>query len=184
MNARRPDAGRRFSLPRFALNHPHATIVLALIMVILGVYGYMVIPVRMVPKVPALDIGVVTQFPGMSAMDMQRYITAPLEKRIQIVGNVNYVLGTSQAGFSKIVVYFNYGANLKLEWLQMQALVTEISNELPKSGPNTTKPRLVHVNYQNGPAIQFAITRPGMNRTALKEMVDNIILTQFNQLPG
>ncbi|EQD33197.1 Acriflavin resistance protein, partial [mine drainage metagenome] len=113
MSARSPDAGRRFSLPRFALNHPHATIILALIMVLLGVSAYIEIPVRMVPKVPAVDIGVVTQFPGMSARDMQRYITAPIEKRIQIVGSVNYVLGTSQAGYSKVVVYFDTGTNLQ-----------------------------------------------------------------------
>ncbi len=78
--------GRRFSLPRFALNHPHATIILALVMVILGVYAYVAIPVRMIPKIPAPNIGVVTQFPGMSAEDMQPYITHPLEKRIQVGG--------------------------------------------------------------------------------------------------
>ncbi|TAL85149.1 MAG: efflux RND transporter permease subunit [Rhodanobacter sp.] len=176
--------GRRFSLPRFALSHPHATILMALAMVILGVYAYISIPVRMIPKIPAPNIGVVTQFPGMSAKDMQRYITNPLEKRIQIVGGVNYVLGTSQAGYSKIVVYFDNGTNLQQKHGEMQALLNEISNELPKAGPNTTKPRLVHVNNQNGPAIQFAITRPGMSRTALKSMMDNIILTQFQLQPG
>ncbi|MGC8519068.1 MAG: efflux RND transporter permease subunit [Steroidobacteraceae bacterium] len=184
MTEQRSPGARRFSLPRFALTHPHATIVLALIMVILGVYAYIAIPVRMIPKVPSPDVGVITQFPGMSAEDMQRYITAPLEKRIQIVGGVSYVLGTSQAGYSKIVVYFNYNVNLEKKWLQMQALLNEISNELPKAGPNTTKPRLVHVNNQNGPAIQFAITRPGMSLTALTSMVNNIILTQFQQEPG
>ena len=184
MTVQRTPGARRFSLPRFALTHPHATIVLALVMVILGVYAYIAIPVRMIPKVPSPDVGVITQFPGMSAEDMQRYITAPLEKRIQIVGGVNYVLGTSQAGYSKIVVYFNYDVNLEKKWLQMQALLNEISNELPKAGPNTTKPRLVHVNNQNGPAIQFAITRPGMSLTALTSMVNNIILTQFQQQPG
>jgi len=184
MNSRLPNGERRFSLPRFALSHPHVTIVLSLIMVIVGVYAYIALPARMIPKIPAPNIGVVTQFSGMSAGDMQRYITKPLEKRIQIVGGVNYILGTSQAGYSKIVVYFNYGVNLGKKWQQMQALLNEISNELPKAGPNTTKPRLVHVNRQNGPTIQFAITRPGMNRTALKSMVNNIILTQFQLQPG
>lgn len=182
-----PEGGNdrpRFSLPRFAINHPHATIILALVMALLGVYAFISIPVRMIPKIPSPNIGVVTQFPGMSAEDMQRYITNPLEKRIQIVGGVGYVLGTSQPGYSKIVVYFKEGVNLQKKWNQMQSLLNVISNDLPKAGPNTTKPRLVHVNYQNGPAIQFAITRPGMNRTALKSMVNNIILTQFQLQPG
>ena len=178
------NVGRRFSLPRFALSRPHATIVIALIMVILGIYAYITIPVRMIPKIPSPNIGVVTKFPGMSAQDMQRYITKPLEKRIQIVGGVNYILGTSQPGYSKIVVYFKYGVNRERKWEQMQALLNVISNELPKAGPNTTKPRLVHVNLQNGPIIDFAITRKGTSRTALKSLINNIVLTQFQLLPG
>ncbi len=175
---------RRFSLPRFALSHPHATIVVALIMVIAGVYAYISIPVRLIPKIPSPNIGVVTHFPGMSAQDMQRYITQPLEKRIQIVGGVNYILGTSQAGYSKIVVYFKQGVDRTSKWQQMQSLLNVISNELPKAGPNTTKPRLVHVNVQNGPILDFAITRKGTTRTALKSLLDNVVLTQFQLQPG
>ena len=77
-------------------------------MVGLGVYSFLTIPQRMVPKIPTPNIGVVTKFPGMSAEDMGRYITRPLEKRLQIAGGVQYVLGVSQAGYSKIVVYFRY----------------------------------------------------------------------------
>ena len=175
--------GRRWSLPRFALNHPHFTIVVSLLMVALGVWAYLAIPVRMVPRIPTPDIGVVTQFPGMSAEDMERYITRPLEKRIQIVGGVNYLLGTSQAGYSKIVVYFDYDVDFKKKWQEMQALLNTISNELPKAGANTTVPRLVHVNIQNVPTIQFAVERPGMSRTALKSLLNNVVLTQFQLIP-
>ncbi len=175
--------GRRWSLPRFALNHPHFTLVVSLLMMVLGVWAYLVIPARMIPRVPSPEIGVVTQFPGMSAEDMARYITRPLEKRIQIVGGVNYVLGTSQAGYSKIVVYFDYDVDFKKKWQEMQALLNTISNELPKAGANTTVPLLVHVNVQNPATIQFAVERPGMSRTALKSLLNNIVLTQFQMIP-
>jgi HAE1 family hydrophobic/amphiphilic exporter-1 len=174
----------RASLPRFAIEHPHFTIVAALLMVVLGIYSYFAIPVRMVPKVPSSDVGIVTEFPGMSAEDMERYITRPLEKRIQIVGGMDYELGVSQPGYSKIVVFFNQGVNLQEKSQQMQALLNVISNELPRAGANVTVPRLVHVNTQNGPAIQFAITRTGVSRTNLKQLLDNVVLTQFQKIPG
>ncbi|TAM59425.1 efflux RND transporter permease subunit [bacterium] len=180
--SRRP--ALHFSLPRFAIEHPHFTIVVALLMVALGLYSYATIPSRMVPKVPSPDIGIVTQFPGMSAEDMERYITRPLEKRIQIAGGMDYELGVSQPGYSKIVVYFHQGVDLQQKWGQMQALLNTVSNELPQAGPNLTLPRLVHVNTQNSPAIQFAITRPGESRTGLKQLVDNVVLTQFQKIPG
>ena len=61
---------RKFSLPRLALRFPHLTLVLSLVMVVLGVYSFLTIPQRMVPKIPTPNIGVVTKFPGISAEDM------------------------------------------------------------------------------------------------------------------
>ncbi len=177
-------ARRHWSLPRFAVEHPHFTWILALVLAGTGFAAYLSTPQRMVPKVPHPNIGVVTRFPGMSAVDMQRYITAPLEKQIQIVGGIRYVLGTSQDGYSKIVVYFNYGVDLHKKWNRMQALVNVLSNQLPRAGPNTTKPRLVRVNRQNGPVVQYAVTRKGMNPTALKELLGNPIVQQFQLMPG
>jgi len=170
---------QRWSLPRFALNHPHVTIVMSLLMVGLGVYSFLTIPQRMAPKIPTPNIGVVTKFPGMSAEDMERYITRPLEKKIQIVGGINFILGVSQAGYSKIVVYFDYDVDLPQKRAEMKSLLDTIANELPRAGANTTAPRLIHVDRQNVPLIQFAVRRDGVDRTALKEMLNNVILTQF-----
>ena len=175
---------RRWSLPRFALNNPHVTIVMSLLMIGLGVYSFLTIPQRMVPKIPTPNIGVVTKFPGMSAEDMERYITRPLEKRIQIVGGINFILGVSQAGYSKIVVYFDYDVDLPQKRAEMKSLLDTIVNELPRAGANTTAPRLIHVDRQNVPLIQFAVRREGVDRTALKEMLNNVILTQFQKIDG
>jgi len=153
-------------------------------MVALGVYSYLTIPVRMVPRIPTPNLGVVTRFPGMSAEDMERYITRPLEKRIQIVGGVNFLLGVSQEGYSKIVVYFDYDVDLAEKQREMKSLLDTITNELPKAGANTTVPRLIHVDRQNVPIIQFAVRRKGVDRTALKEMINNLILTQFQKIDG
>ncbi len=175
---------RRWSLPRFALGHPHVTIVMSFLMIGLGVYSFLTIPQRMAPKIPTPNIGVVTKFPGMSAEDMERYITRPLEKKIQIVGGINFILGVSQAGYSKIVVYFDYDVDLPQKRAEMKSLLDTIANELPRAGANTTAPRLIHVDRQNVPLIQFAVRREGADRTALKEMLNNVILTQFQKIDG
>lgn len=175
---------RRFSLPRLALRFPHLTIVLALVMAGLGVYSFFTIPSRMVPKIPTPNIGVVTQFPGMSAEDMERYITRPLEKRLQIAGGVQYMLGTSQEGYSKIVLYFRYDVDLDEKRQEIKTLLDVVANELPRAGPNVTVPRVIHVDRQNVPLVQFAARREGYDRARLKELLDNVILTQFQKIPG
>jgi len=178
------ESKKRFSLPRLALKFPHLTIVLSLIMVALGVYSYLTIPQRMVPKIPTPNIGVVTKFPGMSSEDMERYITRPLEKRLQIAGGVQYMLGVSQEGYSKIVVYFQYDVDIESKRQSIKNLLDVVSNELPRAGANQTVPRVIHVDRQNVPVVQFAVRRKGQDRAQLKELIDNIILTQFQKIPG
>ena len=175
---------KRFSLPRLALQFPHLTIVVSVLMVGLGVYSFLTIPQRMVPKIPTPNIGVVTKFPGMSAEDMERYITRPLEKRLQIAGGVQYVLGVSQAGYSKIVVYFRYDVDRAKKQQEIKILLDVVANELPRAGANQTVPRVIHVDRQNVPLVQFAVRRDGYDRTRLKELFNNIILTQFQKIPG
>ena len=177
-------AVKRWSLPRLALQLPHLTIVLAVVMVGLGVYSFFSIPQRMVPKIPTPNIGIVTQFPGMSAEDMERYITRPLAKRIQIAGGIQYTLGVSQEGYSKIVVYFKYDVDLESKRAEVKNLLDVIQNELPRAGANTTVPRVIHVDRQNAPLVQFAVRRSGYDRARLKEQLDNVILTQFQKIPG
>ena len=175
---------RRFSLPRLALRFPHLTLVLSIVMVGLGIYSFITIPQRMVPRIPTPNIGVVTKFPGMSAEDMERYITRPLEKRLQIAGGIQYVLGVSQEGYSKIVVYFRYDVELEKKRQEIKNLLDVVANELPRAGANQTVPRVVHVDRQNVPLIQFAVRRDGYDRSRLKELLDNIILTQFQKIAG
>jgi len=158
---------KRWSLPRLALQLPHLTIVLSLLMVGLGVYSFISIPQRMVPKIPTPNIGIVTQFPGMSAEDMERYITRPLAKRIQIAGGVQYTLGVSQEGYSKIVVYFRYDVDIEAKRAEVKNLLDVVQNELPRAGANTTVPRVILVDRQNGPLVQFAVRRPGFDRSRL-----------------
>ncbi|MCZ6618740.1 MAG: efflux RND transporter permease subunit, partial [Gammaproteobacteria bacterium] len=176
--------GKRWSLPRLALDNPHLTIVLSVLMVGLGVYSFLTIPQRMVPKIPTPNIGIVTKFPGMGAEEMERYITRPLAKRIQIAGGIQYTLGVSQEGYSKLVVYFDYDADLDAKRSEIKNLLDVVQNELPRAGANTTVPRVIHVDRQNVPLIQFAVRRDGIDRARLKELLDNIILTQFQKIPG
>jgi len=175
---------RRFSLPRLALRFPHLTLVLSIVMVALGVYSFLSIPQRMVPKIPTPNIGVVTKYPGMSAEDMERYITRPLEKRLQIAGGIQYVLGVSQEGYSKIVVYFRYDVDLETKRQEIKNLLDVVANELPRAGANQTVPRVIHVDRQNVPLVQFAVRRDGYDRARLKELLNNVILTQFQKISG
>lgn len=174
--------GPRFSLPRFAISHPHFTIVLSLLMVVLGVYSFLTMPARLAPSIPAKNLGVMTQYPGLPAEEIHRYITQPLEKRIQIAGDVKYSTGVSQEGFSLVVLYFKESVDLNEKRAELKNLVDVVSKELPKLGSAPTVPRVVRVDRQNVPVVQFAVKREEYDRTKLKEFLENLVITHFQRI--
>ena len=173
---------KKFSIPRFSLENPHFTIVLALLMAVLGFISYMKMPARMAPKIVAKNLGVLTTFPGMPAEEMHRYITQPLEKKLDIIGDVLYSTGVSQEGFSQVVLYFNEKVDLNEKRAELKNLVDVISKELPRMGNMPTVPRIVRVDKQNLALIHFAVTRGDYDRSDLKEFLNNIVITQFNRI--
>lgn len=173
---------KKFSVPRFALNHPHFTIVLALLMAVVGVISYLEMPARMAPKIPAKTLGVVTMFPGMPSEEVHRYITQPLEKKLDIIGDVLYTTGVSQEGFSQVVLYFNETVDLNEKRAELKNLVDVVSKELPRMGGAPTVPRVIRVDKQNLAVVHFAVTREGSDRSQLKEFLDNLVVTQFNKI--
>lgn len=176
--------GARFSLPRFAINNPHITIVVSLLMVALGVHSFATMPARMAPKIPAKNLGVITQFPGLPAEEIHRYITQPLEKKLQIAGDIAYTTGVSQEGFSLVVIYFRERVDLNEKRAEVKNLVDVISRELPQMDGAPTVPRVVRVDRQNVPVVHFAVRHKGYDRTRLKEFLENLVVTQFQRIDG
>src|SRR6266705_4683168 len=75
-----PGGGSALGLVRFALRNPHAVVVMALTLLLLGVTSFVRTPADILPtfKTPAVQI--LTLYPGMPADVMEADITARLER--------------------------------------------------------------------------------------------------------
>src|SRR5262245_15958410 len=96
---------RRFTalhaVHRWSIEHPYTVIafylaVLALAIVVVA--GRL--PRRFAPYVPSPLVGVVTMMPGLSAEEMELYVSKPIEEQLVHVRDLHYVRSTSQEGFS------------------------------------------------------------------------------------
>lgn len=176
-------SSNKFSIPNFAIENPHFTIVLALLMVVLGVISYVQIPARMAPPIPAKNIGVTCTYPGLRAEDMSKLIAQPLEKNLQIAGNINYTTSVSQEGWCLVVLYFDENVDLEAKKSEIQNLADVIARrDLPKLMEEPIPLRTVRVNRQNVPTPQFAVTRDNVSRKDLREFINNIVLTRFQKI--
>ena len=82
------------------IRRPVLTIVVAILILLLGIQGFLGMNVREYPEVDESVVTVTTVYPGASADLMQGFITTPISKAVLTADNVDYVTSSSTLGSS------------------------------------------------------------------------------------
>ncbi|MCJ2126333.1 efflux RND transporter permease subunit, partial [Methylobacterium sp. J-077] len=156
-------------------------LVLILFLAVLGVgYGaYTQLNVEAYPDpVPPL-VDVITQNPGQSAEEIERYITIPLEIQLAGIPNTTVVRSISLFGLSDVKVQFNY--NYTYEEAE-QRVLNRLSQLSPL--PNNAQPQISPTSPV-GEIMRYQLTGPeGFSSTDLKTLQDWVLERRFKAIPG
>lgn len=170
-------AGSSLNIARWSIEHPYVVIAFYTAMVVLAVIAigfYM--PRRFMPYVQSPMIGIVSMMPGLSAQEMEMYISKPIEERLINIPGVRYIRSTSQEGFSIVSLEFPYGTDIDKKLVEVQALLNVIQADLPMTGANLKPSWVLKMDPLNLPVLSLALTgdhRWDMKR--LRELADNEI---------
>lgn len=165
------------NISRWSIEHPYIIIAFYTAMVILAVIALgFTMPRRFMPYVESPMIGIVSMMPGLSAEEMETYISKPIEERLINVPGVRYIRSTSQEGFSIVSLEFPYGTNMDKKLVEVQALLNVIQADLPMTGANLKPSWVLKIDPLNLPVLSLSLTgdeRWDMKR--LRELADNEI---------
>jgi len=104
---------RNFIISNWAINNKTVVYVIMSIFLILGISSYFNMPRESFPEINDTKIFVSTVYPGNTAEDIERLITAPLEDALKSVKNLVEIRSTSSEDFSIIDVEFD--ENISIE---------------------------------------------------------------------
>ncbi len=122
---------REFKLTTFALNNKSTVILLSIIIILFGLFGYNTMPRETFPEAVIPYIFVKTIYPGNSPIDIENLITRPIEKEVNTINGIKELTSTSSQGNSDIVVEFNAGVDLGDALMDVKDAVDRAKNELP-----------------------------------------------------
>ncbi len=91
-----------------ALRYAGLVLVLAAGLVVLGLYAYSQLDIEAYPNPVAPMIEVITQPRGLSAEEVERYVTIPLEVGLAGMVDIDHIRSQSLFGLSDVKVYFNW----------------------------------------------------------------------------
>ena len=161
---------------------PIATSLLAVAMLLAGIYGYLRLPVSSLPEVDFPTIQVTTQLPGASPDTVAVLVTASLERQLAQISGLNEIVSVSGPGVSRITLQFNLGRDIDDAAQDVQAAINAARGTLPSSLPYP--PTYQKVNPADPPILTLALTSDTQPVARLSDVVDTLLAQRLAQVGG
>ena len=143
------------------------------------------IPRRFMPYVESPMVGVVTAMPGLSAQEMELYISKPIEEQLVNIKGLRYIRSTSQDGYSIVTLEFNYGLDMKKALFDVQALMNVVQSNLPVTSANLKPSWVVPVDPLNLPVLALSVQgdpAKGWDPVKVREFADNTVANRLKEV--
>ena len=169
-----------FSAPFIA--RPIATFLLAVAVLLTGVFGYLKLPVSALPEVDFPTIEVSTQLPGGSPETVAVLITASLERQLAQISGLLDMISTSGPGVSRITMQFSLGRDIDDAAQDVQAAINAARGTLPQNLPYP--PTYSKVNPADPPVMTLALTSDTLPIPRLSDAADTLLAQRLSQVSG
>lgn len=173
---------------KWSIEHPYIVIAFytaVIAVAIIAITKFM--PRRFAPYVQSPMIGVVTMMPGLSAQEMEMYISKPIEEQLLNVKGLRYIRSTSQDGFSIVTLEFPYGTDVDQHIVSVQSLLNVIQANLPATGANLKPSFVVPIDPLNIPILTLSVRgdpKQGWDRARTREFADNTVVNRIKAVSG
>ncbi|MCW3701587.1 efflux RND transporter permease subunit, partial [Burkholderia cenocepacia] len=96
----------------FSLRNKFLVLILTAVMVAAGVWSMLRLPIDAVPDVTPNQVLVLTQAPGLSPVEIERFVTFPVETSMSGLPGITSIRSISRFGLSSVYIYFEEGMDL------------------------------------------------------------------------
>jgi multidrug efflux pump subunit AcrB len=167
---------------RIALQRPYTFIVLALLIVLMGVYTIARTARDIFPNINIPVVATVWRYTGLPPDEMANRIVLFSERVAQtVVNDVEHTESQSLNGTAVVKYFFQPGAKEELSYAQ----ITGVSQtQLLFSPPGTTPPFILAYNASSVPIIQLALSSDTLSESQIFDLGNNIIRTALSTVQG
>ena len=154
-----------------ALKRQTTVMVLLVLLIITGIYSYMVLPRESSPDITIPYVFVNTTYEGVSPQDMEKLITLPLERKLKGLSDVEELRSTSSEGQSVVAIKFLPKVDIDDALQKVRDKVDQAKPDLPADLPD--EPVITEVNFSDIPVIQVVLSGP-FSLKRLKNLAEDL----------
>ncbi|MBX9929009.1 MAG: efflux RND transporter permease subunit, partial [Gemmatimonadaceae bacterium] len=154
------------------------------VMIGVGVWSALRLPIDAVPDVTNVQVQVNTNAAALSPLEVERQITLPLELAMFGLPELEEMRSISKFGLSQVTVVFREGTDLYFARQQVQERLQQAREEIPE-GLGT--PEMGPISTGLGEVFQYTIgakDTTGLDPTELRTLQDWVVAPQLRGVPG
>ncbi len=163
-----------------SLQNRFMVIVLVLLMAVFGVYAALNIPIDAVPDMTNIQVQVVTEAGALSPLEVEQFVTYPVEATMSGLPDVEEVRSVSKFGLSLVTIVFQEGTDI----YHARNLVNERLSDAANRVGNYGTPEIGALSTALGEVLQFEILGQGYSPMQLRTLLEWQIAPQMREVPG
>ncbi len=164
------------------VQHPVATLLLSVAVVLAGLLGLRLLPVAPLPQVDYPAINVSASLPGASPESMAANVATPLERALGTIPGLSRIDSASTQGSTQIELQFELGRDVDSAARDVQAAINAARGQLPSGMPGM--PRYNKVNPSQAPILALALSSDSLSPGQIFDVASTVIAQKLAQIPG
>lgn len=162
----------------FSLKNKFLIFFLTLLAAVAGFICYQNTPIEAFPDVTNTRITIITQWPGRSAEEVEKFVTIPVEIGLNSVQKKTDIRSSTLFGLSVVNVMFDDGVDDAFARQQVNNLLGNV--DLPEG----IRPEVQPPYGPTGEILRYTLKSPTRSVRELKTLQDWVIDRQFKSVPG
>lgn len=153
-------------LVAFSLQHRNFVVFGVIFLIIWGIIAFNNLQIDALPDVTPVQVQVITEVPGFSPLDIEKFITYPIEMQIMGLPKISNVRSLSRFGLSVVTVTFEDDMNIFLARQLVLEKLIEIKGNLP------VDPMLAPISTGLGEIYQYTVESVNGATSDVRELMD------------
>ncbi len=165
----------------FSLRFKFLILVMTGMLVAVGVNSMYRLPIDAVPDVTPNQVQVLTRANGLSPLEVERFITFPVETSLSGVPGIQTIRSVSRFGISAVYVYFEEDVDLFFARQLVLERLEEARDAIPEGYGS---PELGPISTGLGEILQFEVRSETHSLMELRSILDWEIAFRLRSVPG
>jgi len=168
-------------LVALALQYRFLVILATLLVVALGLFSLQQLPIDAVPDITPNQVLVLTKAPSLSPLEVEKYLTFPVESAMSGLPGVTDIHSVSKYGLSYVAIFFREDMDVYFCRRLVMERLPQARERIP---PGMGNPEMGPLTTGLGEIYQFKVAGDGYSLMELRSILDWDVAPKLRSVPG